>query len=92
MIAKTRRTGAALLSLLTALAAVSALVLAVPVGAQTRAQPLQDRVADLCAASDVDLVGKRIARECRQALRAEKHDERLASTRRSDGTRVALRK
>lgn len=35
------------------------------------AEPINDRVERLCAVSDTDLVGKRLARECRAQVRAE---------------------
>ncbi|MFC7537771.1 hypothetical protein ACFQPG_10400 [Sphingomonas sp. GCM10030256] len=62
------RTTAAILSLFTSLSALSAFVLATPVQAEPRSAALRDRIAESCAASDVDLVGKRLARQCRAAL------------------------
>lgn len=93
MIANTPRATSALLSLLTAAAAFAALAAAVPVEAEVRPQYVNDRIAELCTASDVDLVGKRIARQCRAAVRAQVEEEqRLASSKSPSKVRVALRK
>lgn len=93
MIANTPRATSALMSLLTAVAAFAALTVAVPVGAEVRSQHVNDRIAELCTASDVDLVGKRIARQCRTAIRAQVEEEqRLASAKSPSKVRVALRK
>ena len=78
----------------TIIIALAALVpLSSPALAESVKQPsLNDRIADLCTASDVDLVGKRLARECRAAVRAQE-EQRLASAKKeSESVRVALRK
>ena len=49
----------------------SAALLAGTAHAAPPAQPINDRVEALCAVSDLDMVGKRLARECRAQLRAQ---------------------
>lgn len=66
---KNFRITSAFLSLLTSVSALAALVLATPVVAQTPAQVIKDRIAQACSVSDTDLVGKRLARECRVTVR-----------------------
>jgi hypothetical protein len=39
--------------------------------AQSLNKPVNDRIEDLCAVSDIDLAGKRLARECRAQVRAQ---------------------
>ena len=65
------RITAALLSLLTSLSAFAAFALATPVAAQNVPTSVRDRIAEACVASDADLVGKRLASECRIALQAQ---------------------
>lgn len=93
MIANAPRATSALLSLVTALAAFAALTAAVPVGAAPPSRNVNDRIAELCSASDVDLIGKRMARDCRASVRAQWEEERrLAFRERPASVRVALRK
>lgn len=51
-------------------------VAALMAGASQAAPPssssMQDRMEALCSVSDVDLVGKRMARQCRAQVRAER--------------------
>jgi hypothetical protein len=50
---------------------LTALLLAGAASAAPAPQALEDRIAMLCSVSDVDLVGKRLARECARQVRAE---------------------
>lgn len=78
------------------IAAATLLPLAAPAAAQPRpAANLNDRMAELCAASDVDLVGKRLARDCRKQVRAQwlREQRQLAAKAvQAAQVRVALRR
>lgn len=41
--------------------------------------PFHDRIADMCAVSNTDLEGQRLARACRAELRARAEAERVAA-------------
>ena len=77
-------------------AAFALLPLAAPALAEgARVQNVNDRIADQCTVSDVDLVGKRLARTCRAEVRSRwEQEQRLASAKpQQAGTiRVALGK
>ena len=77
-------------TIIIALAAL--LPLSAPALAESPRGNVNDRIADLCAVSDVDLVGKRLAKECRAAVRAQwQEEQRLAAAKTSD-LKVAERK
>ena len=50
---------------------ISVALLASTAHAAPPIQPVNDRMEALCAVSDVDMVGKRLARECRAQVRAQ---------------------
>nr|WP_314442873.1 hypothetical protein [uncultured Sphingomonas sp.] len=51
--------------------------------------PVHDRIADLCAVSNTDLEGQRLARACRAELRARAEAERIAAAPASQLPRAA---
>lgn len=78
----------------TIIIALSALL---PLSAPAFAEPvrtpnLNDRIADLCTASDVDLVGKRLARQCRAAVRAQWQEEQRLAAAKDSAVKVAERR
>ena len=80
-------------TIIIALAAL--LPLSAPAMAQSANAPnLNDRIADLCATSDVDLEGKRLAKQCRAAVRAQwQEEQRLAAAKKQgEAVQVASRK
>lgn len=60
-----------LASVLSVMAALALLLVAAPAAAAPKDNAVKKRAAELCTASDTDLVGKRMARECRKQVRAE---------------------
>lgn len=57
--------------LIAAFTSLAVLLVASPAIAAPREQAVKERMAQLCTASDVDLVGKRLARNCRKQVRAD---------------------
>lgn len=73
------------------LLSMSALAL---IGSATNAQPpkqsVNDRVEDLCEVSNVDMVGKRMARQCREQVRAQQRTAPpVVATTTSSGSKLA---
>ena len=79
-------------TIIIALAAL--LPLSAPVMAESSKASVNDRIADLCTASDADLVGKRLAKQCRAAVRAQWQEEQRLATAKKQGetVQVALRR
>jgi hypothetical protein len=58
---------------------LGAALLAAPAAAAPA--PLQDRIAEMCSVSNVDLEGQRLAKACRAEVRARFEAELLAAAR-----------
>ena len=68
------------------------LPLAAPAVAEPARSGLNDRIADLCTVSDVDLVGKRLAKQCRAAVRAQFQEEQRIASAKASTVKVAERR
>lgn len=60
-----------LASLVSVMAALALLLVTSPAAAAPRDAAMKERIVALCAVSDTDLTGKRLARDCRKQVRAE---------------------
>lgn len=69
----------------------AALLVAGAAQAQTAPQsaPIQDRIAELCAVSNTDLEGHRLAKACRAEVRAEYEAQRIAARTAQRSVRTA---
>lgn len=71
-----RKFEAAFITLLAAASTAFALLIATPVAAKPLSQlALNDRIIELCQASSVDVVGKRMERQCRAELKAKLQEQ-----------------
>lgn len=87
---KTKTIESALVTSLMMAATALALLLASPAVAAPRGEAVKERVAELCTVSDTDLVGKRLAKECRAQVRAEA-ERRLARAEAASKDRLAAK-